>query len=309
MNVLVMGTGGVGGYLGALLGRAGHRLTVIARGHHLDALQSDGLRVESVADGEFKVAVHALSTAEPDVVPNLVLFTVKSPDTGPAIGRIRSAVGPNTTILTLLNGVDSGEELAAAFGPEHVLDGCIYIECFIRSPGVIAQTGGPRRIVFGNRNGENGEREKMLLDTFTEAGWNAELSDNMLGALWSKFAYLGPFAAVNTITGMGPAKLCSEDRCSRLLHAVVSEYTAVGNADGAALPDDIVTRTMDALSRSTIRVSSMLRDRMANKPLESEALVGTVVRRGARHGVPTPITETLYCLLGPMADGGAAQLG
>ena len=309
MNVLVMGAGGVGGYLGGLLGRAGHRLTVIARGPHLDALQSRGLRVETAVEEPFELPVHALPAPEPDVVADLVLFTVKSYDVEEAIARIQLAIGPNTTVLTLLNGVDSGEQLAAAFGPERVLDGAIYVESLIRAPGVVAQVGGPRRVVFGNRHAASGPRERRMLDAFVSAGWNVELSENVLGQLWSKFAYLGPFAAVNTITGLGPAKLCSEEHCGRLMHTVVSEYVAVGNAEGAELPTEAVERTMASLSQASVGMSSMLRDRIAGKRLESDALVGTVVRRGAAHSVPTPVTESLYCLLGPMANGGATTLG
>ena len=309
MNVLVMGAGGVGGYLGGLLARAGHRVTVIARGPHLDALQSQGLRVETAVEEPFEVAVHALSAPEPDVVADLVLFTVKSYDLEDAMARIQPAVGPDTTVLTLLNGVDSGEQLAAAFGPERVLDGVIYVESFIRAPGIVAQVGGPRRVAFGNRHGANGARESRLLDAFVSAGWNVEVSENVLGQLWSKFAYLGPFAAVNTITGLGPAKLCTEAQGSRLMHTVVGEYVAVGNAEGAELPADTIERTVASLRRASVVMSSMLRDRIAGKRLESEALVGTIVRRGAAHGVPTPVTESLYCLLGPMANGGAEKLG
>ena len=135
MNVVVMGAGGVGGYFGALLARAGHRVTVIARGAHLDAVQKEGLRVESIAEPSFTVPVHALSAAEPDVTADLVLVAVKTHDIADAVDRFRPAVGPDTALLTLQNGVDAAEMLAKDFGAERVLEGAVYIESRVRSPG------------------------------------------------------------------------------------------------------------------------------------------------------------------------------
>jgi len=309
MNVLVMGTGGVGGYFGALLARAGHRVTVVARGSHLDALQKRGLRVETAVEDDFTVPVHALSITEPGLPADLVLVAVKSYDLDEAISLIRPAVGPNTTLLTLLNGVESGEQLAAEFGPDHVLDGVVYIESFIREPGIIAQLGGPRRVVFGNRNGPNGEREGMLLETFEAAGWNVELTQNVPQALWTKFAYLGPFAACNTATGLGSARLCATPESASLLEQMVSEYVAVGNAEGAELPADFIDGVLARYRSSTIGATSMLRDRISGKRIEYEALVGSVLRRGKALDIPTPVTATLYALLKPMADGAARELG
>ena len=134
------------------------------------------------------------------------------------------------------------------------------------------------------------------------------LSPHILRELWSKLAFIGPFGAVNAITGLKAAQLCSQAQCSRFLHGLVSEYVAVGNAEGAALPADAIERAMERL-RGFGGISSMLRDRVGGRRLESDALVGSVVRRGAAHGVQTPLAESLDCLLSPMRDGGATSLG
>jgi 2-dehydropantoate 2-reductase len=304
MRVLVMGTGGVGGYFGALLGRAGHDLRVIARGAHLDALQTNGLTVETVAEDDFTVPVHALPAPEPDHKPDLIIISVKSYDLEEAITKFRSAVGPETTVLTLLNGVESGERLAQVFGPERVLDGVVYIESFIRSPGVIAQVGGPRKAVFGNRNGANGEREQRLNQDFLAAGWQVELAENVVAALWSKYAYLGPYAAFNTVTGLNSAQLCQAPECESLMQRMVEEYIAVGNTEGAAFGDDAIEFIIDRYRNPLVGQTSMFRDRLGGKRIEADALVGAVVRRGAAAGVSTPVTEMIYAMLKPMAAGG-----
>jgi 2-dehydropantoate 2-reductase len=303
MRVLVMGTGGVGGYFGALLGRAGHDLRVIARGAHLDAMQINGLKIETVAEDDFTVPVHALPTPEPDHKVDLVIVAVKSYDLEEAITKFRPAVGPDTTVLTLLNGVESGERLAQVFGPERVLDGIVYIESFIKSPGVVAQIGGPRRAVFGNRNGANGEREQKLYQDFLAAGWQVELAENIVNGLWSKYAYLGPYAAFNTITGLGSAELCAASECESLMQRMVEEYVAIGNHEGAAFGADAVEFILDRYRNPLVGQTSMYRDRLTGRRIELEALVGAVIRRGAAAGIPTPTTETVYALLKPMAEG------
>jgi 2-dehydropantoate 2-reductase len=304
MEVLVMGAGGVGGYYGGLLGRAGHRLSLIARGPHLHVLQTNGLRVETAAKGDFTVPVHARAAPEPGRFADLVVVAVKSYDLEEAILCIKPAVGAHTTVLTLLNGVESGERLAEAFGPERVLDGLVYIESYIKQPGVIVQVGGSRRIVFGNRNGPNGERERKLLETFAAAGWEVDLADNIVGAQWAKFAYLGPYAAFNTATGLNSGKVCEANEAKAMMRQMVSEYIAVGNAEGAGLDETVIDGIMDRLQNAMIGMTSMLRDRVAGRRIESDALVNSVVRRGAKAGVATPVTEILGALLKPMETGG-----
>ncbi len=303
MHVLIMGTGGVGGYFGALLGRSGHDLQVIARGPHLEALQTDGLTVETVIEDDFTVPVHAQPTPDLAREADLIIVAVKSYDLDQAIATIRPAVGSSTTVLTLLNGVESGERLAKEFGPERVLDGVAYIESFIREPGVVAQVGGPRKVVFGNRNGVNGEREKQLLQDFLAAGWEVELADNVLGALWSKYAYLGPYAAFNTVTGLSSGQLCEAIECESLMRQMVEEYVAVGNAEGAEFNNDAVEFILGRYRNPLVGQTSMFRDRLRGKRIEVDTLVGAVVRRGAAKGVLTPVTETLYAMLKPMEAG------
>ena len=307
MKVIVMGTGGVGGYFGALLSRAGHEVGVVARGDHLEALQANGLTVESTEEPSFTTPVRALRVIEATDAADLVLVAVKSYDIGEAIETLGPAVTDNTTLLTLMNGVDSGEQLAERFGPARVLDGLVYIESYIKSPGVIAQVGGPRRVVFGNRNGANSQRETGLLTTFESAGWNVELSPIILGMLWTKLSFIGPLAALNTLTGLPSSVLCSNEECLRLVHDVTAEYVAVANAEGAALSHELADSMGDRMRRFT-GVTSMLRDRMAGKRLETDALVTSVVQRGSRLGVATPATQTIDRLLAPMRDGGAQQL-
>jgi 2-dehydropantoate 2-reductase len=307
MDVLVVGAGGVGGYLGGLLARAGHRLTVVARGAHLEALARDGLRVESVADGSFTVPVEAVPTAPAGRTADLVLFTVKGYDTPGAIEQARAAMGPHTQVLTLQNGVVAADHLAAAFGRERVLDGLIYIESYVKAPGVIAQDGGPRRVVFGKRAG-NGPQEHALLGAMREAGWVAELADDIVTALWAKLCFIGPFAALNTVTGLRGPVLASNPASAGVARALITEYVAVATAEGARLPADMVDATLERM-RGFTGLASMLRDRIGGRRLEADALVDDVVRRAGAHAIPVRVASTLAALLAPMREGGSPALG
>src|SRR5574341_168455 len=147
-----MGSGGIGGYFGGLLARAGEEVACIARGAHLEAIQKHGLQVKSVA-GDFHVRPKV--THNPSAVGpvDLVLFCVKAYDTEAAGKQVRPMIGPQTTVLCLLNGVDNEERLAAVLGDRHVMAGVVHILSTISAPGVISQTAGPRRIKFGEMDG------------------------------------------------------------------------------------------------------------------------------------------------------------
>ena len=170
MKIAVMGAGGVGGYFGGLLARAGHSVTFVARGAHLAAIQAEGLRIESSNDGNFTVPGTALEDTSNAGQQELVLFTVKMYHNSSAIQTIRPLVGQDTVVLTLQNEIDNGEQLAAAFGRARVMIGSAYLEGRIKEPGLVTQ-GGPGNVTFGKLEPGLTERGERLLKVFQEAGW------------------------------------------------------------------------------------------------------------------------------------------
>ena len=158
MRIAVMGTGGTGGYFGGLLARAGEEVTFIARGAHLEAIRNNGLTVKSRLSGDFTIPVNA--TADPnDIGPvDFVLFCVKAYDNAVAADQIRPLTGPGTVVLSVQNGIDNEHQIGDVIGPEHIV-GCVaYVSSTIESPGVIAQTAGPGKIVFGEMEGGTSHR-------------------------------------------------------------------------------------------------------------------------------------------------------
>ena len=302
MNIAVMGAGGVGGYFGGLLARAGHNVTFIARGAHLDAMRANGLRVISTNDGDFTVAGNATDDPASIGAQELVLFTVKMYHNDDAIHAIAPLVGPDTIVLTLQNGIDNGDRLAEVYGAERVMIGSAYLEGRISEPGVVTQ-GGPGAASFGERTTGITERGRKLLDVFQGANWRVDLLENMTGMLWKKFAYLSGSAGVCAASGCTYGELRNVPETRAAIQAAIAEALAVGEASGAPLEPDSLEWSMNALDNfPAAGMASLAKDFAEERPVELEGLTGVVIRMGEQYGVPTPVNNALYAVLKPRAN-------
>src|SRR5262249_40282113 len=189
MRIVVVGSGGTGGYFGAKLAKAGEDVTFVARGAHLAAIREAGLRIRSAVDGEWTVKVQAVETLIGHEPADLVLFCVKSFDTESAAELARPVIGPGTGILSVQNGIDNEDKRARAFGPEHVMGGVSYIFSNIETPGVIVHHQ-LARIVFGEMNGDPSERATQFLEACKRASIQGELVPNIRKTLWEKYVFL-----------------------------------------------------------------------------------------------------------------------
>ncbi len=305
MKIGVMGTGGIGGYYGALLARAGHEVFCVARGEHLKAIQEKGLQVESVP-GSFTVRPRA--TADPAAIGpvDLILFGVKTYDTHEAAQAMRPMVGEHTAILTLQNGVESAERIAAAVGPGHVLPGAAFIFSGIEAPGLIRQTAGPRKIVFGELDGARSPRAEAVLAACRGAEIVAELTDQMVRVLWEKWAYICAQGGLTALTRLPLGEIRACDETWALYRGVIEEIVAVAGARRVPLAPGVVEVLLDQARKLEPHVtSSMHNDLVAGRRLEIEALNGTVVRYGREAVVPTPLNLAIYASLKPY-EGGTA---
>jgi 2-dehydropantoate 2-reductase len=302
MRIGVMGAGGVGGYFGALLARGGHDVSFVARGAHLRAIQERGLEVRSLVPGRF--TVRAKATPDPAAVGpvDAVLFCVKSYDTEAAAAAIRPMVGPETVVISPQNGVDNVEKIARVVGPGRVLGGAAYILASIEAPGVIAQTGGPRRLVFGELDGARSARAERFLEACRASEVNAEITTDVRRTLWEKFLLLAPNAALTALSGLtvGEIRACPETR--RLLREMMGEVRAVAEAEGVPIPLEAVDRNLAFLDTLEPGFrSSLHHDLTHGRRMELEALSGTVVALGQKHDLPTPLNFAAYACLKPYA--------
>ena len=303
MRIAVMGAGGVGGYLGGLLARDGHDVTLIARGPHLDALRQDGLEIKSTW-GSFSVRVDATNDLHEVGQVELVLFTVKTYQNAVAIPALQPLVGENTGVLTLQNGVESGDELAQVLGSSHVLPGAGNIGAWIEAPGVVCQTGPRVSVVFGEVDGQETSRARHVLEDFSKAEITTELSPNVMKVLWTKFTAAAPATGLVSAARAAIHDLLQSNEARNTLLAAMREVEAVARAKGVDLAPDVVDRVLQAFDRlpADYRVS-MHTDLELGKPLELDALSGAVVRIGEQVGVPTPVNRLLYSLLVIHKDG------
>lgn len=302
MKVAIYGAGGVGGYFGGRLARAGADVHFIARGEHLDALRQDGLHVESVF-GDFDVDVPATDDPE-DIGPcDYVLFTVKSFDTEDAARELDPLLHDETAVISLQNGLDNEEKLAAEIGREHVMGGVAYILSTIAEPGVLEHTGGPTTLVVGELDGTRSDRAERLLDWCDRAeGMEAELSDSIQTELWEKTAFICAHAGMTATVRLPVGDIRSQQESWEMYRRIIDEVCRVARATGVELPDETVNHWMEfAEDLGPDSYSSLHYDLVHDKPMELEALHGEIVRRGRENDVDVPMNEAVYAILRPWA--------
>lgn len=299
MKIAIMAAGGLGGNYGARLAKDGHDVTFIARGAHLRAIRENGLTVKTPKDSF--VIKPAKATDNPaDVGPvDWILFTVKTYDTQAAVHSIRPMVGPNTTVITFQNGVESPEQIGAAIGRKHVVAAPTQIVSNIVAPGAIEQKSAFCTTVIGGV-GEKGltPRVEQIVDALKRAGVDASATPDGPKALWHKFILIAAFSGLATIAHTVPYDLLQLPEARMTLRAAMEEAYAVGRAYGITMDADIVERNYQfALNFKPGQKPSMQVDLEQGKRLEIDALSGAVLRLGAAKGIKTPVHQTIYVAL------------
>ena len=303
MRLVVVGSGGTGGYFGAKLARCGEDVTFLARGAHLRAIREHGLAIRSAVEGEWRVDVRAVESLEGVAPADLVLFCVKSYDTEEAAELTRPVVGPDTGVLSIQNGIDNEEKIGRILGAGHVLGGVAYVFSNIEAPGVIAhhQLG---RIVFGEMDGIRSERTIAFAQACERASIPAEIATDIRKMLWEKYIWIVPIAGATSLTRL-PAKFIRDvPETHRLWEMQVEELLALADCDGAGLDGDMKERLAKLLaSLAPTNYSSMYMDLANGKRLELDALHGHAVKLGERYGISTPALFLVYAALKPYLHG------
>ncbi len=298
MKILIMGTGAIGGCYGGLLARSGEDVVFMARGDNLRAIHERGLRVESATFGDFTVQPEAVDMLDGSWTADLVLFCVKGYHNEQAMADMSPAVGDGTGILTLQNGIGSGEQLAQRFGAGKVLLGAAYIDAERAEHGVFAQRGSPPRIVLGEESGEVSDRAKAIADVLRGARIETEVSQNVLTALWSKLVYICALSGMSCITRASFSDVLETPETYAMTMQVMTEALKVGQASGVALDDGLPDSVMAGfLEEKGGLISSMHTDLMAGNPLEVSLINGAVARIGKEVGVYTPANSFISACL------------
>ena len=308
-KVCVVGCGAIGGWLGAGLARAGCQVSVFARGATLAALQTHGLRM-----GDAQHAVNANADAKALGVQDLVVLSVKAPALRDVVGQIGALIGPETVVLTAMNGVpwwffqgfggaldgtqlqavDVGGEIAAAIPAANVIGCVVHASCSVDAPGVIHHHFG-NGLILGEPSGQVSPRVQALAALLTQAGFAASVSPQVQKDVWYKLWGNMTVNPISALTGATTDLILGDDLVRNFVSAVMLEAKEIGARMGIPIEQQPADRHQVTLKLGAFK-TSMLQDVEAGKAVELDALVAVVKELGSLTCVPTPFTDALLGL-------------
>lgn len=304
MKIAIMGTGGLGGYIGGRLAHSGQDVMFIARGKSLQALRERGLHVKST-HGDFQLEKVRATDNCADVGPvDLILFCVKSYSTKSAALQIKPMVKSETAILPVLNGVDHIDILQNELGPAHVLGGVCIMSAHLLEPGHVEQLGPLHQLEFGELSGDITERCMKIQQVLSKTNIDAKTIHNIVERMWGKLAVMTGMFGVYSVVRGNHSVICREPETRNLIFQTVGEAIAVAQAKKIPLNNSLleeVKAAMDAMPPTF--QPSMKIDLERGKRIELEAVNGAISRMGKELGVPTPLNDFIYACLKPYAGG------
>ena len=303
-RVAVVGAGAVGCYYGGMLARAGVAVTLIGRPAHVDAMARDGLRVTTAAFDEH-VAVQASTDVAAVAAAGLVLVCVKSTDTDATAAELAPHLAPGGCVLSLQNGVDNAARLQAIVG-RPVAPAVVYVASEMGGPGHVRHMGRGELVIPADIGPEGGSMTSAdLVALFARAGVPVELSDNVIGALWSKLVLNCGYNAMSAITDIPYGRLVQLPGVAQTIRSVVLECLAVADALRITIPGDVFAAVERIAATMPEQVSSTCQDLRRGKPSEIDHLNGFVANEGDRLGIATPVNRALHALVKAIEARGA----
>ena len=322
MRFLIAGAGAIGGYIGAKLAAAGEDVTLFARGPHLAAMQSRGLRVTS-AEGDWKTHPRAIGDLKDAGDADVIFLGVKAHGLTQLAPLVQHLIGENTTVVSTQNGlpwwyfqfgdrsdirlerVDPGGVIAGAIDRRSVLGSIVYFSTDVVEPGVIRHTEG-NRISLGEPDGSRSERARQIAEVLVKAGLRCPVTARLRHEIWVKLLGNVAFNPISALTRATLVQMVRDPDVRSVVRNIMIEVEGVANQLGIELPVSIDQRIAGA-EKVGEHKTSMLQDLEAGRPTELEAMVGAVVELGERLGVPMPHTRSVYActkLLDMLSRGG-----
>ena len=324
MRIVIAGAGAVGGYIGARLAKAGADVVLFARGPHLQAMQSRGLRVTSV-EGDFEVRPQVTGDLATIGTADVVFLGVKAHGLTALAPTLAPILGPDTVVVSTQNGipwwyfqnyggeldglrlerVDPGGVIAASIEPRRVVGSLAYFATDVAEPGVIHHTEG-NKMSLGEPNGTRTERSKAIAEALIAAGLRCPVSTRFRHEIWVKLLGNVAFNPISALTGGTLEQLVRHAGTAALVRDIMAETEAVAGKLGIELSISIDQR-MAGAEKVGAHKTSMLQDYEAGRPMELDAVVGAVIELGHRLGVPTPATRAMYACARFLDDARATQ--
>ena len=311
-SVAVLGAGAVGSYYGAKLARAGIDVTLVARPVHVAAIKRDGLRVVE-SGSEWRAEVRAATDVVAASRADIVLVTVKSPDTSASATALARCVSPRARIVSLQNGVDNAERIGTVVA-NPVYAAVVYVGVQMDGPGRVRHTGRGDLVIgvpraFAARGDSDGDL-RAIAAMFESAGIACPIDADVEAALWTKLTLNCAFNAISALGNSPYGRMAASPSVRDVMEAVVREAVAVARATGSALDADaLVAATWKLAASMPDQYSSTAQDMQRGKATEIDALNGFVASRGAELGVDAPVNRTLHALvkLGELAAQSASR--
>ena len=304
MKIVIMGTGGVGGYFGAKLANAGHDVGFIARGKHLAIIKKNGLKVISELGDMIIHPVKASDNPLDFKMADIILFCVKSYDAKSSAELIKPIVGPETAVIPFLNGIGHIEIMQRILGTNNVIGGVAAISALIAEPGVIRHNSAMQMLKFGEFNNQISPRIQQFKKACEEAGINNNIPKDIECDLWQKIIMICTLAGANCLTRL-PLGPCRSNKTTRkLLEDLATEVVLVARAEKVKLPDNQVELTMQQLDSLPEGMKASTLPALENgHKLEASALNGAIEKLGKKHGINTAMHRAVYAALAPHENG------
>jgi 2-dehydropantoate 2-reductase len=311
MKFLIAGAGAIGAYIGARMAHAGFDVTLFARGPHLRAMQQSGVQVKS-PEGDFTSRPTTASSLEEVGPVDVVFLGVKAHGLPQLAPQLKPVLGPDTTVVSTQNGipwwyfqgfggaweglrlerVDPGGVISSAIETRRVVGSIVYFSTEITAPGVIQHIEG-NRISLGEPDGSRSDRSRRIAEALIASGLRCPVTTRLRHEIWVKVLGNASLNPVSALTRATVVQMVRDPRVSSVIRNIMQEVEAVSHKLGMELPVSIEQR-MAGAEKVGEHKTSMLQDLEAGRPMELEALVGTVVELGERVGLAMTCTRTIY---------------
>lgn len=299
MNIVIYGTGGVGGYFGARLAQAGNNVTFIARGKHLATIQKNGLKLISPKGDCLIYPANVTDSIAQINNIDLVLVCVKTWQLKDVAKKINKNINEKTVVISLLNGVENQDILISEINKKHIIGGLCKVISKVKDFGVIHHISYDPTIIFGELNHEKSQRAIKIEQVLKNAGINTILSDDIQKEIWTKFLYITTVSAIGALTRTYVDEMVTLPEIKKIMYKTAEEILAIANVKGINISKETIETQFKIIENQPPKTTSSLqRDIMDGKPSELESQNGTIVRLGKELGIPTPTNDFIYfCLL------------
>jgi 2-dehydropantoate 2-reductase len=310
MRILVVGAGAVGGYFGGRLTQAGRDVTFLVRRERAEQIQAQGLRIASPMHGDFTVRPKTITAAQIASPYDVVFLSVKSYDLAAAINDFAPAVGPQTVVIPVLNGMQHMDVLNKRFGEHAVLGGVCFVATEIDSQGRIVQLADFQSLTYGELDGKKNSRIEAVHQAFSRAGFEAAISTDILRDMWQKWVWLASVGAITCLLRGNIGEIVAVPGGAELCLSAFRECAAIAGACGYPMSETFLAEKGPLLTAAgSTLTSSMYRDLTDHARVEVDSILGDLIERGRKLGVSAPIVQAAFVSLKIYQKGQARAKG